>query len=240
VSIHGFACVISDHDDSYHQLLRAVYARKSSEQRAPAVCRGSGGAAVVVRGTGADRGSYVAVYGPLPIDDARPWPWDDGTLSERGGAGSSGSHAGSASEVDGASGYTAYLCRELIRQVDAGLAHLDPANKNDKKKIAALNKDKGALTARLAKTDALLTAIGGQLTEEGARRLILKKLYDLAAGELHRYLNAEKRGLIATGENLWDKYAVSSRELEEQRTETLKTLDGFLRGLGYLGDEPCA
>ena len=108
MSIHGFACVISDHDDSHHQLLRAVYARKSSEQRAPAVCRGSGGAAMVVRGTGADRGSDIAVHGPLPTDDARPWPWDDGTLSERGSAGSSGSHTGSAGEVDEVSGYLGF------------------------------------------------------------------------------------------------------------------------------------
>jgi type I restriction enzyme M protein len=36
-------------------------------------------------------------------------------------------------------------------------------------------------------------------------------------------------------ENLWDKYAVSSRELESERSETLKTLDGFLQGLGYIG-----
>ncbi|MFZ3114607.1 MAG: hypothetical protein WA121_03275, partial [Syntrophales bacterium] len=126
--------------------------------------------------------------------------------------------------------------QELIRQVNAGLANLDSANKDDKKKIAALNKDKAALVARLAKTDGLLAAIGGQLTEEGARGLILKKLYDLATGELTRYLNVEKRGLVASVENLWDKYAISSRELEEQRTKTLKTLDGFLRGLGYLGD----
>jgi type I restriction enzyme M protein len=35
-------------------------------------------------------------------------------------------------------------------------------------------------------------------------------------------------------ENLWDKYAVSSRELEAQRSETLKTLNGFLKSLGYL------
>ena len=104
--------------------------------------------------------------------------------------------------------------RDLIRQVDAALANLDAASKDDKKKIAALNKDKAALVARIAKTDALLAAIGGRLTEEEARRLILKKLYDLASGELNRYLNAEKRGLIAAVENLWDKYAVSSRELE--------------------------
>ncbi len=54
------------------------------------------------------------------------------------------------------------------------------------------------------------------------------------SSELNRYLNAEKRGLIAVVENLWDKYAVSSRELESERGETLNTLDGFLKGLGYL------
>jgi type I restriction enzyme M protein len=124
--------------------------------------------------------------------------------------------------------------QELIQQVDTRLAKLDIANKDDKKKIASLNKDKAALQVRLAKTDAILTAIGGQLTEEEARHLILKKLYDLVANELNRYLNAEKRGLIAVVENLWDKYAVSSRELESERAETLKTLDGFLKELGYL------
>lgn len=48
---------------------------------------------------------------------------------------------------------------------------------------------------------------------------------------------AEKRGLIQMVENLWDKYAIFSRELESERTNTLKTLDGFLKGLGYLGRE---
>jgi type I restriction enzyme M protein len=123
---------------------------------------------------------------------------------------------------------------ELIRQVDSQLTSLDPGKKTDKRKIAALKKDKAALKARLAKTDAILSAIGGQLTEAEARELILKKLYDLVTHELNRYLNAEKRQLIAVVENLWDKYAVSSRELESQRRETLKTLDGFLERLGYL------
>ena len=124
--------------------------------------------------------------------------------------------------------------QELIRQVDAQLTRLDHNNKNDRKKNTALNKDKAALQARIVKTDAFLTAIGGQLTEEEARSLILKKLYDLAHNELNRYLNAEKRGLFAVVQNLWDKYAVSSRELEAERAQTLKTLDRFLKGLGYL------
>ncbi len=127
--------------------------------------------------------------------------------------------------------------QELLRQVDAQLASLDSANKDDRKKIAALNKDRTALEARLARTDNILAAIGGQLTEEEARRLILKKLYDLAGSELNRYLNAEKRRLIALMENLWDKYAVSFRKLESEQSETLKTLEGFLKGLGYLEAE---
>ncbi len=127
--------------------------------------------------------------------------------------------------------------QELIRQVDAQLANLDSNNKIDKKMITALNKDKDVLEARLAKTDGILAVIGGHLTEEESRRLILKKLYDRAYHELNRYLNAEKRELILIVENLWDKYAVSSRELESERTQTLKELDGFLSGLGYLGTE---
>lgn len=124
--------------------------------------------------------------------------------------------------------------QELIGQVDDQLAGLNSANREDKKKITALNKDKAALEARIAKTDAILVAIGGQLSDDEARRLILKKLFDLAAGELNRYLNAEKRALIAGVEKLWDKYAVSSRQLEHERSETLKALDIFLSKLGYL------
>jgi type I restriction enzyme M protein len=124
--------------------------------------------------------------------------------------------------------------QQLLRQVDARLAALDESNKEDKKKITALGKDTAALDARMAKTDALVASIGGQLTEAEAKTLILKKLYDLANQELNRYLNAEKRHLIQVVENLWDKYAVSSRVLESGRTGTLKTLDGFLSGLGYM------
>ncbi len=126
--------------------------------------------------------------------------------------------------------------KELIRQVEVQLKNLSSANKDDKKKITALNKDKIALEKRIAKTESILSAIGGQLTEEDARRLILKKLYDLAANELNRYLNAEKRSFIAGVENLWNKYATSSRQLEQERAETLKTLDRYLKALGYTED----
>ena len=123
--------------------------------------------------------------------------------------------------------------RQLLKQLETQLAPLDETKKDDKKKITVLKKDQATLESRLAKTDALLTSIGGQLTEPEARTLILKKLHELATHELDRYLSAGKRRIIQLVENLWEKYAISSRALEAERTETLKALDGFLTGLGY-------
>lgn len=124
--------------------------------------------------------------------------------------------------------------KQLLAQVETRLAALDEGKKEDKKQITGLQKDKTALQARMVKTDALLASIGGQLTETEAKTLILKKIYDLANQELNRYLNAEKRVLAQVVENLWDKYSVSSRVLEAERTANLNVLDGFLAGLGYV------
>src|ERR1019366_6065872 len=86
--------------------------------------------------------------------------------------------------------------QQLLRQVDARLAALGEGKKGEKQKISALKRDAAELQARMAKTDALVASIGGQLAEAEAKTLILKKLYDLANQELNRYLNAEKRRLI--------------------------------------------
>jgi type I restriction enzyme M protein len=123
----------------------------------------------------------------------------------------------------------------LIAQADAAMAGLNPDVKEQKKKLTALQKDKAALQKRLARIDDLLVAIGGQLSEADAKRLILKKLHDLANKELLRYLNAEERALLAIVENLWDKYAVSNQALEKDREKTLSALNQFLYALGYIG-----
>ena len=124
--------------------------------------------------------------------------------------------------------------QSLVAQADARLAGLDPNKKADKKTVAALDKDKEALNARLVQVDAVLKVIGGQISEADARRLILKKIYDIARAELDRYLNAEKRVLVRAVENLWEKYAIAADELENDRAATLTTMGGFLTGLGYL------
>ena len=124
--------------------------------------------------------------------------------------------------------------QSLVAQADARLAELDLKKKADKKTIAALDKDKEALNARLVQVDAVLKVIGGQISEVDARRLILKKIYDVARAELDRYLNAQKRVLVRVVEKLWEKYATAANELEEQRAATLTTMGDLLKGLRYL------
>lgn len=123
--------------------------------------------------------------------------------------------------------------QELIAKADARLAELDPTKKSDKKNIAALDKDKRALSARLAQVDAVVSAIGGQISEADARRLILKKIYDIARAELDRYLNAERRILVRAVEILWEKYALSTDRVEARRDETMKVLSTLLVRMGY-------
>ena len=122
----------------------------------------------------------------------------------------------------------------LISQIDKELSFLNTGKSDEKKKITALNKDKSILQEKIGKTDEILASIGGKLTEEQAKELILTKLYDLIHTELLRYLNTEKRTFIQLIENLWNKYAVSKAELEGKRVETINQLDGFLKDLGYL------
>ena len=114
---------------------------------------------------------------------------------------------------------------------------LDPGDKTDKSKINALNKDKAVLEERIAKTDTILEAINGQLTDVEAKHLILKKLYDIASTELERYLNAEKRQLVSGVEKLWASTPSSSRELEHARDDVLKKLHGFLNADWGTSDE---
>jgi type I restriction enzyme M protein len=49
-----------------------------------------------------------------------------------------------------------------------------------------------------------------------------------------RYLNAEKRALINVFEKLWDKYAVSAQELEQEREAIMLDLNNFLVRLGFI------
>jgi type I restriction enzyme M protein len=95
-------------------------------------------------------------------------------------------------------------------------------------------KDSGILQAKLESIDILLVAIGGMITSEDSQKLILKKHFDIINDQLQRYLNAEKRALVAAYENLFDKYFTSAQAIEQKRESTMAELNDFLTQLNYL------
>ncbi|MEI6083746.1 MAG: class I SAM-dependent DNA methyltransferase [Verrucomicrobiota bacterium] len=107
------------------------------------------------------------------------------------------------------------------------------AEKTALKKRKALTEDVATLKATIARYHALVQGIGGVITTEQARELILQKHHDLVAGCLQRYVQAEERALFGIFENLFAKYSTSSKSMEDARQVTLGELQGFLSKLGY-------
>ena len=132
----------------------------------------------------------------------------------------------------GAEGFTAENT-QILNQINQEIKKLNPENKKDKKKINSLSKEKTVIQERISKTYTLLASIGGQNKPDQAKLLILSKIYDQISSELNRYLSSEKRYLLQSTENLWDKYSLSMNFLEESRNSSLLRLSDFLHNLGY-------
>lgn len=129
--------------------------------------------------------------------------------------------------------------RQLLQQAAGELAELEAIAKPDteqKKRIVALKRDSKTLQERIDGLERLTAAVGGVITEEEARTLILRKHHDLVAERLERYLGAEKRRLLQMFETLWEKYAVASDALESEREATQRRLKASLSRLNYLDE----
>jgi type I restriction enzyme M protein len=98
-----------------------------------------------------------------------------------------------------------------------------------------LKKDIKNLQERIAAIEPLFEEIGGIITDEEAKMLILRKHHDLVSEQLNRYINAAKRGVIQVFDNLWDKYAVAANELQMNREITMTELENLFLKLNYFG-----
>ena len=119
---------------------------------------------------------------------------------------------------------------ELLQQV----LNLKAEFKTLTRSYNARLKDTTMIQDKLASIDELLKAIGGQITTEECKRLILKKHFDIINNQLQRYLNAEKRVLVNAYDNLFDKYHTSAQAIELKREKTMAELNDFLTQLNYL------
>ncbi len=72
-----------------------------------------------------------------------------------------------------------------------------------------------------------------QMSAQDCQQLVLKIARIDLSEHLEQYVTAHRQEVIAAVENWWDKYRVTLREIERERDEAARVLDGYLRELGY-------
>lgn len=114
----------------------------------------------------------------------------------------------------------------------------DEENAVDEAQLKAWKKELTAVKKQLkAKNDGFKQHIGAAvdgLTSEAAAELLLTILHNDMQAIVERYMAAQRKQIVATFENWWDKYRVTLTEIEGKRDEAAKALQGFLKGLRYV------
>jgi len=100
-----------------------------------------------------------------------------------------------------------------------------------------LDKELKALRAGIReaekKKDDLVEQARTKITQEEAKELILQRFKQELDNEYSAYIRAYLQGLTKAIENLWDKYAVTMKEILAEREQVASELEGFLKELGY-------
>ena len=115
---------------------------------------------------------------------------------------------------------------QRVEEIDAELARhvaLETELKTLKANIRASEKKK----------DDLVAAARAKISEDEAKQLILERLKRLLTEQFDGYLRQYRRAFVAAVENLWDKYAVTTKQILAERDAEATQLDSFLKELGY-------
>ncbi|MBU0541269.1 MAG: type I restriction-modification system subunit M [Gammaproteobacteria bacterium] len=100
-----------------------------------------------------------------------------------------------------------------------------------KKELAAVKKQ---LTAKSDSFKQHIDAAVDGLTPEAAAELLLTILHNDMSAIVERYIAAQRKQIVTTFENWWDKYRVTLTEIESKRDDAAKALHVFLKGLRYV------
>lgn len=79
----------------------------------------------------------------------------------------------------------------------------------------------------------MIAAARAKISDDDAKQLILDRFRRLLTEQFDGYLRQYQRTFVAVVENLWDKYAVTTRQILAERDQAAGQLDSFLKELGY-------
>ena len=83
------------------------------------------------------------------------------------------------------------------------------------------------------KRDELVQSARAKISKDEARTVIVERVRQLLMSTYQAYLRADQRACVKAIENLWEKYAVTAKSIENDRDEASERLQGFLLELGY-------
>ena len=102
----------------------------------------------------------------------------------------------------------------------------------------ALDDEAKALKAELRvaerRREELVAAARARITPDAAQTQILLRFREQLFATYRAYLDADRRAVTSAIENLHDKYAVTVRDIEQQRSAAAAELDEYLKALGYV------
>jgi len=81
--------------------------------------------------------------------------------------------------------------------------------------------------------DELVQKARESIPTDEARQVIIERLRLVLMHSYQAYLRADQRACIAAIENLWQKYAVTAKQIETERDQAAEQLQAFLVELGY-------
>ena len=83
------------------------------------------------------------------------------------------------------------------------------------------------------KRDELVESARAKINNDEARTVIVERLRQVLMNTYQAYLRADQRACIKAIENLWGKYAVTAKTIEDARDEASEKLQEFMVELGY-------
>jgi type I restriction enzyme M protein len=92
---------------------------------------------------------------------------------------------------------------------------------------------KGKIKGIENKRQDLVRSAREKIGADEARTVIVERLRQLLMETYRAYLRADQRACVKAIENLWNKYAVTAREIEAERDAASEQLQAFLVELGY-------
>ena len=92
---------------------------------------------------------------------------------------------------------------------------------------------KATIKAIEGKRDDLVESARQAISNDQARTVIVERLRKVLMNTYNAYLRADERVCIKAIENLWNKYAVTAKTIEDQRNAASEKLNEFMVELGY-------